>query len=141
MVRILPKWERDVVDTGFVRVDMRWQESGWLQAFRLRLTGWLPSEEVSIGLAEGVFENCRNGQVHQVQLSSKGLDLTDLSDHSRTMPNFVALANILRMREFHSDWIDGTCQKTARLNDKDYAFDEDFRAGIFEALESVKAAG
>ena len=44
-----------VMDADFVLIDGRWTEKGWLEVFRLRLTGWLPQELVVSGVGKGVL--------------------------------------------------------------------------------------
>lgn len=64
-------------DADTTWVDVRWLERGWREAFRLRLTGWIPASWVPLGIEEGVLENYKEALNGTVKLTERGMKLTE----------------------------------------------------------------
>lgn len=92
-------------DTGFVWVDGRWRESGWLLAFRIRLTGWLPAGEAEAARAQDLIRSIGDGASSVVELTEKGISLTEVSAPSHEEYNVRILADVLQIRGFKSNWL------------------------------------
>jgi len=120
------------MDTEFVLIDIRWRETGWLEAFRLRLTGWLPTGEVVAGVNKGVLKQGRD--VRSVELSDKGAALTDMSATSRTDENVKMLAEVLKTFGFEKHWLKPSDPRTAIFIAEKYAFDATYRGNILSLL-------
>jgi len=90
----------------FVYLDLRWTEDGWLEAIRLRLTGWLPEQLVVRGIKNGVLKQVRTQNQRHIALSVRGLALTEPGLHSFTTENFAQLAQVLRLRGYSKAWIE-----------------------------------
>ncbi|MDD9727285.1 hypothetical protein PVV74_17635 [Roseovarius sp. SK2] len=89
----------------FVYLDVRWREDGWLEAIRLRLSGWLPDNLVAQGVEKGVFEEVRTRDRKYFGLSARGLALTDVRPHSLANENCSQLAQVLLLNGYSEEWI------------------------------------
>lgn len=87
----------------FVYLDVRWQQSGWLEAMRLRLFDSIPDHLVPKGLEKGVFLTRLDGDRTFVALTRRGLELTEPGPHSFTRENCKHLANVLQISGFDTD--------------------------------------
>ena len=119
----------------FFFIDGRWAKQGWIEAFRLRLTGWLPYELVVSGVDKGVLEWVANDKASNVKLSIKGADLTDEYSPSRTDENIQAIAETLIILGFESSWQKPSDQCAAYNILEKIKFDVVYRDSIFDALE------
>lgn len=113
-------------------VDVRWRETGWEEAFRIRLSGWLPPSVAVSGASKGVIRVSPNERL--AKLTLKGSELTRLSDPSMSRENIAVLAEVLGLRKFSRAWLlePGT-PEIVRL-DQVSRFDSAFRDAICNAL-------
>ena len=84
----------------FIYLDVRWQQSGWMEAMRLRLFGSVPDHLVSKGVEKGVFLAWLDGDRKFVALTRRGIELTEPGPHSFTNENCKHLANVLQISGF-----------------------------------------
>lgn len=98
----LPNWEYCGVDMDWTWVDVRWQQSGWLEAFRLRLTGWLPEEVEARAIESGVIVPSRSSGARVVELTSRGQALTSRGPDSDEALRLVA--TVLALQGFQPNW-------------------------------------
>ena len=117
-----------------VDIDMRWREMGWLQAFRLRLTGWLPARELTKGMENGVFERPTDGNVQSVSLTKKGVSLTDPRKSSLSDENCNFLADVLHLSNFEKSWFHSGTEKSVTLQNGEYEFEQEFKNSMLRAL-------
>lgn len=89
----------------FVCLDGRWREEGWLEAIRLRLSGWLPVHLAEQGVKKGVFVEVRTRDRKHFGLSTRGHALTDVRLHSLANENCRQLAHVLLLRGYSDEWI------------------------------------
>ena len=102
-----------------VLIDMRWREQGWLEAFRLRLTGWLPANEAERGFSCGVIERLGSEAGCQVVLTHKGSDLTEPAEASMSDESCRLLVSILHLHGFNSTTFNANARcKVLTLNRK-----------------------
>lgn len=76
----------------YVAIDVRWQNAGWTEAFRLRLTEWLPQEEITIGI-----EKPRGSRGARPDVSPSFLK----SSHKRQALDAAASRDILYLAACH----------------------------------------
>lgn len=88
-----------------VCLDLRWRENGWLEAIRLRLSGWLPAHLAAQGVEKGVFEGAWTPGRRHFGLSARGLALTDVRLHSFSNENCCQLAQVLLLHGYSEEWI------------------------------------
>ncbi len=124
-------------DRGFVWIDTRWSEVGWLEAFRLRLTGWLPAEDAAAAMTKRIAKPVPPHPSSCLKLTERGTVLTKVGDHSRTKENCALLANVLRSRGFNSTWMVEAPEDAWSLNAEDY-FAPSYKVSILLALEANK---
>lgn len=122
------------MDEDFVLIDGRWAKQGWIEAFRLRLTGWLPYELVVSGVDKGVLEWVADDKASNVKLSSKGAALTDEHSPSRTDENIQAITETLIILGFESSWLKFSDQSAAIYISEESKLDIAYRDRILETL-------
>ncbi|OWY07609.1 hypothetical protein B6V74_16805 [Thioclava sp. F42-5] len=92
-------------DADFVYLDFRFQEAGWLEGIRLRLTGTVPDELVSSGVRNQVFEVEREEERKIINITNRCLALTEPKTSSLSKENCEHLARVLVMKGFSADWL------------------------------------
>ena len=120
----------------YVAIDVRWQNAGWTEAFRLRLTEWLPQEEITIGIENGVLEPVANQDFQTITITEKGLLRTEPTTSSFSEENCIMLAVILYMRNYSDTWLRNKPKQSASLSNCEHAFNDDFKTKMCQALKS-----
>jgi len=133
---MLPKQERSMKKDDYVAIDVRWQNAGWTEAFRLRLTEWLPQEEITIGIENGVLEPVANQDFQTITITEKELLLTEPTTSSFSEENCAMLAVILQMRNYSDTWLGNKPKQSASLSNCELAFNDDFKTKMCQALKS-----
>lgn len=123
--------------TEFTLMDGRWRERGWLEAFRLRLTGWLPPAHVVTGVDKGVLKWNGDVPAAKVELSVRGANLTHLYPPSKSEDNIQVIANVLWTLGFERSWVEPADRNAAIFIDEKSMFDAPYRERVFSALKDV----
>ena len=118
-----------------VLIDSRWMEPGWLEVFRLRLTGWLPHEEAAAGIEKGVLKWGGNSQSVVLELSDRGAVLTNALPPSRTEENVRMIAEILWTLGFDDSWLKPVDRSATNYISEGVRFDASYRFSIISALK------
>lgn len=118
-----------------VLIDMRWREQGWIDAFRLRLTGWLPLSAAERALNYRVIKRVGSTASCQVALTTKGVELTALRRASMSEDSCRLLADVLRLHDFSSTWMDENAEFQAVILDKSSHFSGPFKDKMVSALQ------
>ena len=91
---------------NYVWIDLRWREVGWLEAFRMRLCGWLPVHLATKAISNGLFVKTVSSDNVTVTLTKKGHRLTDIATNvGESSDNCIMLANVLITRGFERSWL------------------------------------
>ena len=122
-------------DSEFVWLDVRWHEPGWLLAFRIRLTGWLPAKEAEAGRAHDVIRSVGDDAGTFVELTQKGLCLTEVSAHSHEEHNVRILADVLRHHGFRSNWLSPREGEGSALLTETQGFEIGYKEQILRKLK------
>lgn len=122
--------------TEFALVDGRWREQGWVEAFRLRLTGWLPSELAASGVDKGALKWSDTALTGKVELSGRGSELTDAHPASRSEENIQMIANVLCVHGFDDSWLEPSDPHSATFIDEIMKFDPAYMDSIFSELKN-----
>ncbi|WP_152455055.1 hypothetical protein [Roseivivax sp. THAF40] len=121
--------------SDFVYIDIRWREDGWLEAMRLRLTGWLPERLAARGNKKGVFETSQKKDGKHIALTARGIALTDPGPHSFTSQNLQLLADYLIIHDFSRDWLRPAGDTAIKF--KGPMLDENYRNSLLEHLHTA----
>ncbi|WP_421905008.1 hypothetical protein [Mameliella sp.] len=78
--------------------DKRLLDPRWANAFRLKLTGWLPRKLAEEAVSQGTAEFETSGARPALQLTEEGRKLTDLTDLPDPIPNAHSMAAFLSVR-------------------------------------------
>ena len=85
-------------------VDMRWREPGWREAFRLRLSGWLPKDWAKNGLEHEVMVQSLQEGHTVLSLTNKGRLLTDISPTETSNECMQFMSFVLFNFAFERQW-------------------------------------
>ncbi|GAA6190995.1 hypothetical protein [Phaeobacter sp. NW0010-22] len=122
----------------YVLVDHRWQEAHWLEAFRIRLCGWLPADIAADAISNGLFLRVHDSYEPNVVLTGKACRLTDVAaEVGESSQNCLMLANVLITKGFNKGWL--TPEKhadVARLQTRQI-FPKTFRDKIRSEIASI----
>lgn len=125
--------------SDFVYLDVRWRESGWLEAIRLRLAGWLPEHLAAQGVEKGVLETFQQADGRRVSLTARGLALTEPGQFSFTNENFWQLAELLRNHDYGNDWLHAAGEDAVRGDSE--LFDAVYRLKLLAYLHPDNISG
>ncbi|MEC7297713.1 MAG: hypothetical protein VXW43_03430 [Pseudomonadota bacterium] len=132
------------MDTGTTWIDMRWQEPGWREAFRLRMAGWLPTDWVTEGVRCGVVIE-RSDQSRMMDITARGRELTDLADVGTSNDVALQLGNMLAVHEWQRAWFDPNLKMKGGWVTVANMFPLEFRERLVEAfdqsVEQMQEAG
>ena len=87
-------------DEDWTWVDMRWRESGWKEAFRLRLFGWLPESWIEPGVRSGALIKRNETPPGTISLTSRGQSLTHLCPDRTTADSLQFLGSVIAVIGF-----------------------------------------
>jgi hypothetical protein len=123
----------------YVWVDRRWQETNWLDAFRMRLCGWLPSDLATKAIANGLILQVESVENDKVALTQKARLLTDIASGVGDSPhNCVMLANVLIAKGFESSWLIKAEHARGMFLKKEQTFPKCFRDDILTEISSTE---
>lgn len=124
--------------TDYVWVDYRWQEPHWLEAFRMRLCGWLPADITADAISNGLFLKVHASDEARVVLTERARRLTDLAvEAGENSPNCVMLANVLITRGFDRNWLNAEKHADGSLLQENQIFPKAFRDNILFEVASM----
>ncbi len=124
----------DIMDSTWV--DMRWREQGWREAFRMRLSGWLPDDWLNNGIKHGVFAHCRGELPATVELTKKGKLLTDICPDKTTDLTIQFMASVLTTTSFEPSWFHPSPSQEHTFLASHELFDKEYTATL-AALSKV----
>ena len=87
-----------MTSNDFFFFDKRLHDLRWANAFRLKLTGWLPRELAEEAVSQGTAEFDNSGARLALRLTEEGRKLTDLTDLPDPIPNAYSMAAFLSVR-------------------------------------------
>lgn len=117
-------------DVEYAWVDIRTVRPGWKEAFRFRLTGWLPASWARSGLQHGVFKVEAEGHPAKLTLTEKGKDLTDPKSIEYSLETFEGLFRNITFHGFSGAWLTPPKNSEIYLASKDEVFSKDFVATL-----------
>lgn len=124
--------------TNYVWVDNRWQETHWLEAFRMRLCGWLPAAVTADAISNGLFLRVHASDEATVVLTEKARRLTDFSIEIGENPhNCLMLANVLATKGFESSWLNIEKHEHCSVLQESQVFPKTFRDNILFEIASL----
>lgn len=124
--------------TEFVWVDHRWQEAHWLEAFRMRLCGWLPAGIAADAISNGLFLGVHASDEARVVLTEKSRRLTDLAaGRGENSENCLLLANVLVTKGFERSWLDVDKSADGSFLQESQTFPKTFRDRILFEISST----
>ncbi|MFW2545408.1 hypothetical protein ACN2XU_22500 [Primorskyibacter sp. 2E107] len=91
-------------DDGYVLLDGRVFEKGWLHVMRLRLTGRVPIQVAKTCLKLGLLDYCWDKGLEDLRLTSLGAKLTDPGPASFTVDNCDHVARSMLDQGFQLTW-------------------------------------
>ncbi|MFG6518869.1 hypothetical protein ACGYK4_13320 [Sulfitobacter sp. 1A13368] len=122
----------------YIWVDRRWQEANWLDVFRMRLFGWLPSDLAAKAIENGLILPVSPGEHGKGTLTHKAHKLTDLTAGiGESQPNCLLLANVLIVKGFESSWLSDSGHACGMFLKEELVFSESFRDNILLELASL----
>jgi len=122
----------------YVWVDRRWQEANWLDVFRMRLFGWLPSDLAAKAIENGLIHQVSSVEHKKGTLTHKAHKLTDLSAGiGESQSNCLLLANVLIVKGFNSSWLSNSGNACAMFLKEEQVFSERFRDNILVEMASL----
>ena len=122
----------------FSWVDRRWQESYWLEVFRIRLCGWLPADLTPNAVANGLFLKVSTIDGTQVALTQKAHQLTDITKGiGESQNNCLMLANVLITNGFEGSWFKRELDSHSVFLQRNQVFPKRFRNKIMGELNSI----
>jgi hypothetical protein len=115
---------------GSTWVDMRWCEQGWREAFRIRLSGWLPDDWLAGGIKHGVLAQCRGELSATIKLTEKGKLLTDICPDKTTHLTIQFMASVLTTTHTGPEWFNPSPSQDHAYLLTDEMFDKEYTAKL-----------
>lgn len=123
----------------FVWVDARWQDPMWLSPFRMRLCGWIPSQQAEKAITDGLFDKICNRETEIVELTPQARRLTDIdNEKGESSNNCAMLSNVLISKGFDQDWLQKPSADTVALLRSDQLFPATFRDHIMRHIAILR---
>lgn len=126
------------MSTDYVWIDRRWQETHWLETFRMRFCGWLPAEVAEYSLLNGLLQRVDASKETKVMLTEKARGLTDLSEGISDSPqNCRMLANVLVTKGFEASWLTAETHSAVSFLQTTEVFPKAFRDKVLGEIDPI----
>ncbi|UWP88434.1 hypothetical protein [Aliiroseovarius crassostreae] len=119
-------------------IDHRWHEDCWLEVFRMRFCGWLPTELATKAIDNGLFHKIHTRDQIYLELSERAHNLTDLAEYvGESDQNCIMLANVLRTKGFEESWLQIRERSQGLFLEESLIFPTNFRKKILNEVASL----
>jgi hypothetical protein len=130
-----PKMGVTVVAEETFWLDTRWMKPGWQEAFRARLSGWLPIGWVQEGVRLGVIEY--DAERRMIEVTTYGREITDLDLSLISEDTIKALAATVAIRGGDDAWFNSDLGQPGGWLAVARTFPIDFRERFEECFQAA----
>lgn len=124
--------------TEYAWFDGRWQDSRWLEVFRIRLCGWLPADLATDAIARGLLLQNGTSDKFTVELTEDSHRLTDIGKVvDGSSHNCVLLATALVAKGFDPSWLAPEKNAPAYFLVDHQLFPKRFRDAILKEISKL----